>query len=69
MTFGKFLVLVQLGAGVVSGLIGFALAIGDGGETAIAVFTALSTITIITGLITATTLPQFARMMEDSDDD
>jgi hypothetical protein len=41
----------------------------NGDETATAVLTALSATTILLGLILATTLPQFGRMMEGRHDD
>lgn len=69
MSFGGALILAQLGTGVAAGLVAFALALDNGPEGAVAILTAVSATTILTGLITATTLPQFARMMEDIHDD
>lgn len=64
MKFGTLLVAIQLVLGAVIGLIAAALAVWGDNEGMVAVLTAGSTALILFGLITATTLPQFARMME-----
>lgn len=69
MKFGTFVVVVQLALGAVIGLIAAALAAWSDNEGLVAVLTAGSAALILFGLIMATTLPQFARMMGGSRDD
>lgn len=68
MSFGKVLILIQLVLGAVFGLIAYVLNVLHN-ESGFAVFLALSVIFTLTGLITATTFPQFARRIEENSAD
>lgn len=64
MKFGTLLVVIQLVLGAVIGLIAASLAVGGNNEGLVAVLTAGSASLVLFGLIMATPLPRFGRVLE-----
>ena len=65
MSFGRFIIVSPLVLGAVFGLIACVLSLTNN-EAGVAIFTALSVTLILMGLIFAITLPQYARMIDES---